>query len=608
MKIPIDLEPNKEKRAWFRREGAKSVGLQQELIGRCAEDIRFWINGFVWQFNPASLGDNSTRFGPFILWDFQEEMLEVAEDCRKRGKDLVILKSREMGASWLCLLLMDWHFLFHRGMRFLVVSKDSDAVFQPGDSDSLFWKLDFVHEHLPRWMLGETKRRKFTFNSVRTGSSIVGEASTGKAGVGGRADLMFIDEFSLIKEDYEVLHHTANTAPCRIFNGTHRGMGTAFHELTQRVDYRKIVMHWSQHPDKRKGLYRFDEARNRVEMVDTQYEWPADLEPQKTVMPAGGPFPGLRSPYYDEQCVKQGSPRAVAMNLDIDAGGSVAQFFNPLTIRALRNEYACEPFWEGHLSYDRDTGKAPVLVPAKGGPLKFWLHPDHHGQLPSGRYGAGADLSTGIGSTNSVVSIISADTCEKVGEYATANILPENFAGLVSALLWMFKNEYGEPPRFAWENAGPGLVFGKRLLELGYRAIHYREAHQTLAGGKVSDRPGWYPSPEQKRMLLEDYRAALEARTLINHSDVSLEECLPYRYTASNNVEHPKDLPGDDVTGARVNHGDRVIADALAWKMVQYLGARGAQAEPEPPTHPGTFAGRKRMALAANQSKPWSQR
>src|SRR5581483_8104985 len=103
----------------------------------------------VWEYNPNAIpGGVSEEVGPFITWEFQEDAIRTILDCIERRNDLVIEKSREMGISWLCLLVMDWMFLFHRWKDCLVISRNADAVDKPFEMKALFPKLDFVHQHL----------------------------------------------------------------------------------------------------------------------------------------------------------------------------------------------------------------------------------------------------------------------------------------------------------------------------------------------------------------------------------------------------------------------------------------------------------------------------
>ena len=176
-----------------------------------------------------------------------------------------------------------------------------------------------------------------------------------------------------------------------------------------------------------------------------------------------------------------------------------------------------------------------------------------------------------------------ADTGEKAGEYVAHYLTPDQFAKVCVALCWLFKSADGTPARFAWEMQGPGTAFGKKVVELGYRNIYYRVQEQKLAPTAKADTPGWFPSNDNRRMLLEDYRSALAGREFLNRSNYGLEECLNFVHTAKGTVEHSGQADDDDPSGTHVNHGDIVIADALCRKMCKELGKpRPAEKPTEP--------------------------
>lgn len=587
-KVPRGLRQNLLFRRNVLRKG-KEPANQRLFRQACKEDCLFWVNAFVVQFNPRKKGEKAMKVGPFITWPFQEEAVNSQDParpgmlwCIEHDEDLLIEKSREMGASWLMVLVHLWLYLYHDWQKFLFISRSEKAV-EDEDPDSLFWKIDFVLDYLPDWSIpggrAALKRRKLFFGNAN-GSSITGEASTGKAGVGGRATSMPIDEFSQIKEDYEVLHRTSDTTGCRIFNGTHRGLDTAFYELSRRVDMKKLVMHWSQHPDKNRGLYRAVEGK--VVVLDKSYAFPPDYHFVMDGSPTGGPYPGLRSPWYDKECRRKGDKRAVAMDLDIDPSGSVSQFFDPIAVRVLQETYCTEPRWHGDLLYDPDAGRPLQLTAAPGGPLELWCPLDAQGKPPAGRYAIGSDISTGNGATPSCLSVVNRDTGEKAGQYQNAWIAAESFAALSVALCWLFADEEGNGAAFCWEHHGPGINYGNKVIELGYRNVYYRKAELGALKQKNSDLPGWIPLPPNKRVTLEEYRAALYARQFLNRSRRALEECLAFKWGDSNNIVHAHEV-NEDPTKARVNHADLAMADALAWKMCKEQRRLTPKPREEPP-------------------------
>lgn len=563
-RVPRDPTANLRFRLRLLR-AATSDAHRLALKHACKQDCLFYINSFAWQYNPLKFG---SEVGPFVTYAFQDEAVLEILDCIESGKDLVIEKSREMGASWLCLLVIDWLWRFMPNKKILVISRNEKAVDDEKNADSLFWKLDHLHRHLPSWMAprGWTPkhRQKNNFRNPETGSAITGEASTGKAGVGGRATVMFIDEFSQIAEDYEVLHRTSNTTKCRIFNGTHLGLDTAFYELTRRVDIRKLRMHWSMHPDKVAGLYKYDPVKKGKEVLDTKYHFPADYKFIEDGSPTGGYAPGLRSVWYDEDAARKGDARAVAMDLDIDPAGTVSQFFDPLVVRHLQAAYCRPPVWKGDLSFT-DDGVPLEFTKGDAGKLWLWDHLEIGGMPRPGRYAAGADTSEGKGATPSVLTIVDAITGRKVLEFASAFTDPRVFGRMSAALCRAYHAEDGSPAKLAWEMQGPGLDFSEGVIQAGFTNFYFRTNEFDLQK-KQSLTPGWYPSPTAKRKLMGDYRDALRTRQFENPSERALEETLAFEETREG-VDCDTFPADGDPSGATLCHGDRVVADALAWMM-----------------------------------------
>jgi hypothetical protein len=605
LKINRALHANLLQRQAILSAAKSSKKLQAGLKLACKHNLLFFVSLFVFQFNPREKHDGS--LGPFIAWDFQDEAFKVLLWCVENDEDVLIEKSRQMGASWMLVILFVWLWLFHDHPALLFISRDEKAV-ESDKPSSLFWKIDFILKYLPDFLKpSKWKRRKLFFGNDDEGGSIFGEASTGKAGVGATLTAMGIDEFSQIEDDYEVLHRTSDATGCRIFNGTHLGLDTAFYELSQRVDFRKLVLHWSQHPKRRRGLYRYDAATNTVIRLDPAYEYPSDFRFVMDGSPTGGPFPGLRSPWYDHECKRKGSARAIAMDLDIDPKGSVSQFFDPLMIHRLKEDYCVQPYWEGDISFDPDTAIPSGLVKVAGGPLRLWCHLDVEQRPPATAYKFGADLATGVGATNSCLSGVDGATGHKILEYVTPSEKPETFAPRVIALCQWFKDENNEGAQLIWEMQGPGLQFGKRVLEIGYGNIFYRMwEHPYTRAIKQSDNPGFYVTTETKRLLLEDYRAALHQRQFINRSEKAILECLDYKWTKKGTIDHSGLDRDNDPAESAANHGDRVIADALSCKILKPNTLRKKLKEEETKVKIGSLAWRRAIHEARLREKEWA--
>lgn len=549
------------------------------LIEACRVDFLFWINVFAFQFNPKKKGGGQA--GPFITWPYQDRFLIDRPEttgrpglvwCYEKDKSAVVEKSREMGASWQLLLFQVWLCIFHGYTQCLNISCSAKAV-DDASPDSLFWKIRFIHQHLPDWLKGEIVDNKFHFGYTKTKSFNTGVASTGRAGVGGRASLVNIDEFPLIEEDVEVRQRTAGTTDCRIFTGTHQGTGTQFFELTESPEFVKFQMHWTRHPDKNKGLYSYDTAKKKllfweyidwtdeiVQITGPKIEYEKGFDFIMDGKPSGGPHPGVRSPWYDWKSKDIGSERGVAMELDMNAKGSVSQFFDPLLIRELK-QYCRAPVFEGDIGYD-DYGNPGELHEREGGTLRLWCTLEG-GRPPKASYGAGCDVSGGSGATPSCLSITNGQTGEKVAEYFNSRIDPKEFGTLAVALCKFFHGA-----KIVWEHIGPGVNFGTQVMDLGYVNIYTKVGEDKL-GRPRTDSVGWNPMGMTKLMI--EYASALRKREMWNRSWRALEECLAFKYDARGKVVHAG-KSGDDLAAARENHGDLTVSDALSWKMVREEG------------------------------------
>jgi hypothetical protein len=107
---------------------------------------------------------------------------------------------------------------------------------------------------------------------------------------------------------------------------------------------------------------------------------------------------------------------------------------------------------------------------------------------------------------------------------------------------------------------------------------------------------------ETKRAIISAYRAIVEGGMCINRSKESLEDCLEYVFATDGCPIHSKAQDKTDPSGAKSNHGDRTMADALAWKLIG--GNTAKPKEPEKPKAPyGSLAWRNQQREEAKRKK-----
>lgn len=590
--IPRDVEGNVAWRALVLEACRTDRAMRAAIMEVCRNDCLFWINTFVWQFNPELMEE-----GPFITWPYQEVAIvggytDIGGEkvfqhgilaCVEDRKDCRWPKSREGGASWIALMTIAWLCMFKNNIKALALSRHEKAVDKIDDSDSLFEKVRFILDCIPEWMKGEIRSKKSSIK-FPTGSTFTGEANVASAGVGGRASIMLIDEFGQFdKNGEEIYDFTTDTSHCRLFVYTHKDQSGMAYRLSYDAKYthmREIMTHWSQHPHKNKGLYKYNENTNRAEYLwpdgkwkaQPHYAYPPDFEPVLEARPTGGPCPGIRSPWYDVED-KRRSDRDRSMNLDIDPRGASDKPFDSHRIHILKMEWCIPPIWVGDLIYDKKTAAPKRLVMNPKGLLRLWVWPTSDTELPRMRAGAAVDVAAGSGASPSCLSVGDALAGRKVAEYSNANIYANEFAEFVVAFLRTIKDPSGIHPLLCWELQGSSAFQRRVREELLYFPVYIKREEDKL--GRPRDnagRAGFNVTPKAVMTLIETYRAALYDQSFINPSEESLDETLNLVYSDTSIVYRHKGKKEMTGSGATVHHGDMTRADALLLMMLKELG------------------------------------
>jgi hypothetical protein len=525
------------------------------LVYMCSEDILFYINVFCWTFDPRVQG---CPVVPFNTYGFQDETLLELVDAVQSGDDVGIRKSRDMGVSWLICTTFEWFQHFRKDLVFYLVSRKEDLVDKPGDMGALFQKIDFIHKYQPAWLLPRYERKKLHLANLDNGSCIEGDSTGGDSLRGVRATAVLLDEFAAVENGYDMLAATRDVTKCRIFNSSVQTAVDAFYEITEKTK-RKIRLHWTRHPLKNK---------------DVKYD-------------------GQGKPYNDwylaelARCI---DPREAARELDMDPLASDSVFFLPALLDKVRSEDIRPAFLVGELLHN-DAGVPDKFVEDPNGRLKLWLKLDANEKPPVDvHYGAGVDVATGSrdmdgqGYSNSVIVIVNGTTGEKVGEFATSGIEPQDLARYAVALCRWFGGLDGSGAHLLWEVNGPGGLFTNVVMDLGYRNVWFRRDESTTKYS-MSYKMGWCSTRATKRTLLDGFKASLAGQTYVERSIEALNEYRMYVYLANGGVAHRRSESTDDPTGARENHGDRLIASALASKAAGERKVRDQEEKDKTPPH-----------------------
>ena len=593
--VPKELEANLKFRQKLVEECYADPLVGEAVKQYCRDDILFFINAFCWVYEPRS-----RDVIPFITWDFQDgTIIDILNNLGE--KDVLLEKSRDMGASWMVLTIFFWQWCFHPYSAMGLVSRTEDAVDKSDDPDTLMWKLDFHFKNLPSFLqpnLQKNDRSSLKFKQPENESTIVGYSATGDVARGGRKLAFMMDELAAFKADdgYAAYASTQHVTDSRIMLSTPQGAAGIFYEVAnaESPDIEVITLPWFLHPYKSRGLYRSKRnvhGRYELEVLDKEEEYEYILDGK------------IRSPWYDKECRRSPVQRLIAQELDIDYSGSGSQFYDSESLK--HGEDTCmEPFHTGDLDFVPEVME-PEWLSVPNGRLKIWA-PLVNGVPPQDRrYVIGCDIASGKGgpgSTNHAAVVIDITTGFKVAEFACNDISVVDYARYVRALGRFFKGLY-EEAYLIWEDNGPGGAFGSHVIEFGY-AHYFMRTNESNIKKKKTFTPGWWSTPQTKLMLLSNHAKALASGDYTERSTLCINECKDYVYSGQK-VVHQKSLHSEDPAHGGDNHGDRVIATAVAWRGVMDRPAIKLKKTPTsdlaPP--PYSFAARRKKHLKRKEQE-----
>jgi len=242
----------------------------------CRKSPVTFINLLCYTYDPRQ--KNPHR--PFVLYEFQEDLVESLVGHIDSGNDMLVEKSRDMGVTWVVLAVGLWGWLF-MGWDGKVGSRNENYVDTQGDMDSLFEKMRYMVSKLPKWILpkGFKLSEHATYMKLlnpETKVSIVGEAPTAFFGTGGRRKWALLDEFAYWPHGESSWRKLGDTTPCRIAVSTPEGRHNTFAKLRHDSHIDVHTLHWKLHPLKDEEWYNEQKNRRTAEEIaqelDISYE------------------------------------------------------------------------------------------------------------------------------------------------------------------------------------------------------------------------------------------------------------------------------------------------------------------------------------------------
>lgn len=241
------LKASIERRVALIEECAKDLSRQREELAKCKADPLYWINNWVWTYDPR----RSPATIPFDLFPKQAEFITWLGDRVEGRESGLVEKSRDAGLTWLCGAFAVHRWLFIPGSKIAFGSRKQDLVDKLGDPDSIFEKFRSLLKSLPAWQVPRSCSTGYLkFINPENGNTITGEAGD-QMGRGGRSSIYFLDEFAFVERAQRVDAAVSENTDVIVYVSTPNGPGNSFAKKRFSGKYPVFRIHWRD--DARKG-------------------------------------------------------------------------------------------------------------------------------------------------------------------------------------------------------------------------------------------------------------------------------------------------------------------------------------------------------------------
>lgn len=217
----------------------------------------------------------SMKHIPFVMFEKQAQFIQYLEELRQTNESGLVEKCRDVGATWLACAYSVWCLIFIDGDTTGWGSRKEDLVDKSGLMDSIFEKMRYLINRLPKEFRPDCGKMPFMrINNNENGSTILGEAGD-NIGRGGRTSRYFKDEAAFYDRPELIEAALGDNTKVQIDISSVNGLGNVFHrrreagevwEPGKRIEpgtVRVFIFDWRDHPEKTQEWY--DRRRAKAE-------------------------------------------------------------------------------------------------------------------------------------------------------------------------------------------------------------------------------------------------------------------------------------------------------------------------------------------------------
>lgn len=277
---------------------------------RCQQSVAYFAFRYCWtvdEDDPERPGYKRIPALPYLR-DYFTRMQPV--------KNTHIDKTRQMMGTWATMALFLWDVLFHDDWHDLCVSMKEQLVDNGGERSTpncLMGKVRAMHERLPSFLFHKFDIAKNRITNVDRQSTISGETGASDPGRSGTYRRILLDEASRIPNSESAFKASSQASKHGlILLSTPDGKANVHARIRfqPNTGFQRLSYHWTQHPDKARGIYCECGWRSTDDgaLPHLQFEQHTCLDTSKQRK--------ARSPWYDNECRKL-RPDQIASELDI---------------------------------------------------------------------------------------------------------------------------------------------------------------------------------------------------------------------------------------------------------------------------------------------------
>lgn len=261
--LPAEQRERERCKAWMREDPRRVSLLRHYYRGHIADFIHDW--GVT--IDPRAVAEGKYALMPFKLWPKQRKLVNWMLNLWRTGKPGVVVKGRDVGASWLGMAMLCSLCVFEDRFAGGIASATEVKLDRSGDPDTLMYKAREFVANLPeefRAGFDEKKNAHYLRLSFpETGSTLTGEAGDA-TGRGGRKSIVIVDESAFFEHPQMIDASLAATTNCRIDISTPHGINSFFDRANNDA-IERFDIDWRDDPRKNQAWY--DKKRAEMDPV-----------------------------------------------------------------------------------------------------------------------------------------------------------------------------------------------------------------------------------------------------------------------------------------------------------------------------------------------------